>query len=301
MNSKESLGDWNIWHAIAHLRFKFSFFLLPVFLFALSEVTHWDWLGALLAFFVLHFLVYPASNGYNSLMDADEGSIGGLKDPPKASGILFPITLTMDILALILIGLWSLTAFWVLLSYILASRLYSWRTSRIKRYPLWGYLLVVVFQGAAVYYFSLYMADLQPPALNNLPFSTNLGMLLSSLMIASSYPLTQIYQHEQDRQDGVTTISMLLGKRGTFFFAIVVLFVFTALLMVYLALFGRLYDIVFYLLVTAPATVHLFQWFRSVLEDEKHANFQNSMKMSWLGALGMNLFFIYLFFATQFF
>ncbi|WP_204268506.1 hypothetical protein, partial [Escherichia coli] len=28
----------------------------------------------------------------------------------------------------------------------------------------------------------------------------------------------QIYQHEQDKADGVTTISMLLGKRGTFIF-----------------------------------------------------------------------------------
>jgi hypothetical protein len=32
-------------------------------------------------FIILHLLVYPASNGYNSYMDRDETPIGGLKNP----------------------------------------------------------------------------------------------------------------------------------------------------------------------------------------------------------------------------
>src|ERR1700684_1733623 len=63
------------------LRFHFSFFLMPVYWFALSQVVNPDIKRALLIFIILHILIYPSSNGFNSYMDRDEGSIGGLKSP----------------------------------------------------------------------------------------------------------------------------------------------------------------------------------------------------------------------------
>ncbi|MFI5187293.1 MAG: prenyltransferase, partial [Chitinophagales bacterium] len=54
------------------LRFHFSLFLLPVFLFALSQLNTINWQNAAIVFFILHVLVYPASNGYNSYMDRDQ-------------------------------------------------------------------------------------------------------------------------------------------------------------------------------------------------------------------------------------
>ncbi len=44
-------------------------------------------------------------------------------------------------------------------------------------------------------------------------------MLLSSLFLGSAYPLTQIYQHEADKKDGVISLSYKLGYKGTFFFS----------------------------------------------------------------------------------
>src|SRR4051812_13168421 len=84
------------------LRFHFSFFLLPVYLFALSQVQQPDWGRALLIFFILHFLVYPASNGYNSYMDRDESSIGGIKVPLPPTRELFHVSVVMDCLAVLL-------------------------------------------------------------------------------------------------------------------------------------------------------------------------------------------------------
>src|SRR5687768_3974410 len=84
------------------LRFHFSFFLLPVYLFALSQQQNPDWGKATLIFFVLHFLVYPASNGYNSYMDRDESSIGGIKNPLKPTRQLFYVSIVMDCLAVFL-------------------------------------------------------------------------------------------------------------------------------------------------------------------------------------------------------
>src|SRR5580698_11132425 len=87
---------------VAHLRFPFSFFLLPVYLFALSQVSHIDTGRAILIFCIFHLLIYPASNGYNSYMDRDTGPIGGLAHPLQPTRQLFVVTLGMDILALLL-------------------------------------------------------------------------------------------------------------------------------------------------------------------------------------------------------
>ncbi|HVE61371.1 MAG TPA: hypothetical protein VNA26_06115, partial [Chitinophagaceae bacterium] len=79
------------------LRFHFSFFLLPVYLFALSQLTSINWINAFFVFLILHLLVYPSSNGYNSYMDKDETPIGGLSRPMQPTEQLFKITVLMDI------------------------------------------------------------------------------------------------------------------------------------------------------------------------------------------------------------
>src|SRR5215204_5595260 len=118
------------------LRFHFSVFLLPVFLFAISQVKEISWPDALLVFFILHLLVYPASNGYNSYMDRDENSIGGLEKPLQPTQQLFRVSMVMDIIAVLLsliIGVFFAAG---VLLYILASRAYSYRGIRLKKYPL---------------------------------------------------------------------------------------------------------------------------------------------------------------------
>ena len=84
------------------LRFHFSFFLMPVYWFALSQVVRPNAGRALLIFIILHILIYPSSNGFNSYMDRDEGSIGGLKSPLQPTRQLLYVSLIMDGLALIL-------------------------------------------------------------------------------------------------------------------------------------------------------------------------------------------------------
>jgi 1,4-dihydroxy-2-naphthoate octaprenyltransferase len=43
-------------------------------------------------------------------------------------------------------------------------------------------------------------------------------MIACSLLLGGFYPLTQIYQHDADRRDGVRTLSLVLGYRGSFVF-----------------------------------------------------------------------------------
>ncbi len=63
------------------LRFHFSFFLMPVYWYALSQVVNPNGFRAIFIFFILHLLIYPSSNGFNSYMDRDEGSVGGIRSP----------------------------------------------------------------------------------------------------------------------------------------------------------------------------------------------------------------------------
>lgn len=271
------------------LRFPFSFFLLPVYLFALSQVPVIDTAAALLIFVILHVLVYPSSNGYNSYMDRDETPIGGVSNPMKPTKQLFRVSIIMDILA---IGLSFLVSYWFaicIVLYIAASRAYSYRGIRLKKYPIVGYLTVVIFQGSITFFMVYHGSDIDktlavPPA----------GMIAAGLLIGGFYPLTQVYQHEADRADGVTTISSLLGYRGTFIFTAIV---YTLAMATLAALFfSNGQQKKFFVLATMmlPVLVYFFIWAGKVWKDVHNANFRNTMRMNLLASCCTNIAFFIL-------
>src|SRR5215218_4826979 len=120
------------------LRFHFSFILLPVYLFALSQLPAINITKGIAVFLILHLLVYPASNGYNSYMDRDESPIGGLKNPMQPTMELFRISVIMDLVAVVLSLFINKVLALGILFYIIASRAYSYRRIRLKKYPLTG-------------------------------------------------------------------------------------------------------------------------------------------------------------------
>ena len=270
------------------LRFHFSLFLLPVYLFALSQLPDISWPSAIMAFIVLHLLVYPSSNGYNSYVDRDDGPIGGILKPLQPTRQLFHITLVMDLAAVLL----SFFLGWVfslgIVLYILASRAYSSRRVRLKKYPVISFLTVFIFQGALVFYISY--QSIFPGTTFNIPI---LPCIISGLLIGALYPLTQIYQHEDDRKDGVETISMLLGKKGSFLFSMILFL--TATLLLYLRFNNSEpgYFLLF-LLIMLPVVLFFLYWMRKVWNDESQADFKNSLKMNILSTLCTTAFFIIL-------
>ena len=130
-----------------HLRLPFSLLLLPVYLFALSSASTLNNSHALVVFIVLHLLVYPACNAYNSYFDKDEGSIGGLKNPPKVDIKLWQAANIFDIIGLsISYLLIDYRFFLFVLFYILVSRMYSFKGTRIKKFAILSWLIVGIFQ-----------------------------------------------------------------------------------------------------------------------------------------------------------
>ena len=76
-----------------HLRIPFSFFLMPVFIFALGISPNFTESRLLWSFLIIHLFLYPASNGFNSYFVKDEKSIGGLKNPPPVNKGLYYLSL----------------------------------------------------------------------------------------------------------------------------------------------------------------------------------------------------------------
>ncbi|WP_044208550.1 UbiA family prenyltransferase [Flammeovirga sp. OC4] len=282
-------------NTIILLRVPFSIYLMPVYFFALSQTKEVDWVNALIVFLVLHLLVYPASNGYNSYMDRDTESIGGIEKPPLPSNLLFWCTLTMDFLAVNISLFFLNSTFTVLMvAYILMSRAYSYKGIRLKKYPIPGFLTVFIFQGFVTYW----MVNEGISASEDSFFQSHqiYAALATSFMIGGAYPMSQIYQHKQDAESGDQSISMMLGIKGTFYFGMILFGIAGGLLFYYFEILQQ-GSFITYILFLLPLLIWFQVWMIKTFKDEKEASFHNLMRMNNISALCMN--FCYIFFAFQ--
>jgi len=284
-----SLSSW------IHLRIHFSYLLLPVFLFSLALSPNPDPGRMFWVFLIVHLFLYPASNAYNSYYDKDVKSIGGIKNPPPVNRGLYFLALSFDFIAIVLgylkVGL--LFAIMVLI-YGLVSKAYSHPSIRLKKYAVTSWLITGVFQG----FFTLLMCY---AGLNDFGLESVLKphiltpAVLTSILLLGSYPMTQIYQHDEDARRGDITISIKLGIRGTFYFTA---FLFT------LAAAGFVYFFIHYyqpkyawqfLVALSPVVLYFLVWLSMVLNDEAKANYSRTMWLNFISATCLNIFFFWFF------
>lgn len=283
-----SLSRWI--SAFRLMRIPFSVYLMPVFWMALSLTDGAVPLHAVVVFAIIHLLVYPASNGYNSWHDRDEGSIGGLKTPPRVTKELFWLVLLFDGLGLILSWLISPLFFAGILVYTLVSKAYSQPTIRLKKYPILSAGVVSVFQG---FWMFLTIQVGLGYSTDQLSAPVNVGFaLISTLFLLGSYPLTQVYQHAEDSRRGDKTLSLLLGINGTFFFARLVLGLAGLALTVMLILFTGPWNAMVFIIGMIPVLAYFELWFYRVRKDPAEADFENTMWMNRWSSVSLSLVFI---------
>jgi 1,4-dihydroxy-2-naphthoate octaprenyltransferase len=249
-----SLSSWK------HLRIPFSFYLLPIFIFALAFTPNHHAERMLLVFLSLHLFLYPSSNGYNSYFDKDEGSIGGLKNPPKVKKGLYSLSLVFFLIAIILAAWINIYFAGMVLVYGLVSMAYSHPAIRLKKMPYVSWIIAGFFQGC----FTFCMAY---AGLSDFGFEVLLMPhvfipgLLTSIMLWGSYPLTQVYQHEEDARRGDQTLSLKLGIKGTFLFSSI-WFLITGLTFAWFFLernqFWAFYG---FLAALLPVVLYFYTWF----------------------------------------
>lgn len=268
---------------------------MPVFLFALCISPNLDIEKIVWSFIIIHLLLYPASNGYNSYFDKDEKSIGGLKNPPPVKKDLYYISILFDVAAIALGLLFVSKEFAVMLFiYGMISKAYSHPAIRLKKRAILGWLVVVIFQG--LFTFMMCYAGINGFGFDSLvQDEVIIPGVLTSLMLFATYPLTQVYQHEEDAKRGDITMSLKLGIRGTFYFAIGFFGVAAAgFIWYFLTRFSNYYAFVF-LLTQAPVVVYFFMWLFRVLKDNANADHTSTMRLNLISSLCMNVFFLYLF------
>ncbi len=276
------------------LRFPFSYFLMPVFWFTVSFVYDINWQRTLFAFLLIHILLYPSSNGYNSFMDRDTESIGGLEKPMQPTKQLFYTTVIMDVAGLLLSFFisWQFAAGFAF--YILCSRMYSYRGIRLKRFAIAGYLIVILNQGALIF------AMVYHAASKNLSISIPLpGMIAAAFLIGGFYPITQIYQHKADAEDDVKTISMIMGKKGTFIFCTVMYAIAFSILFLYYKEENRLINFLILQIFFIAVIIYFIKWMLQVWKNESMADFKHTMLMNMLASTCTNFAFITLILLQQ--
>jgi 4-hydroxybenzoate polyprenyltransferase len=206
---------------LVHLRLHFQLLLAPVFL--------WGWLVAdagrgltisiILAFIALHVFLYGGATAFNSYYDRDEGPVGGLEHPPPVTPALLPFALTVKAVGWLLALFVNLTFWLVYAGFALLSVAYSHPRLRLKAHP-WASVATVGIGQGVLAFLAAWAATrgsldgvLSPEGL--------LGAATATLLILALYPLTQLYQVDEDRARGDRTLAVVLGPRRCFGLSIV--------------------------------------------------------------------------------
>jgi 1,4-dihydroxy-2-naphthoate octaprenyltransferase len=279
---------------LLHLRLHWQVMLAPLFLWgsvlaagenarALITLEFW------LVFFIFHVLFYGGATALNSYYDQDEGPVGGLWEPPRVTHDLLMFSVGLQVLGLVLLFLISLPLFGLALVMGVVGNAYSHPAIRLKAYPWTSLLAVSIFQGmggtAAGWLYAT--QDLQ----SLLTMKAISGLLAAALIITGFYPLTQVYQREEDRKQGVISFAVYAGEKC--FPLAIVCFLSAAALMGYLAwrYFGPWQTLAAVVGLVGLAVL-VAVWWRGYDESQVRTNYLWMMRLGYLMTGGFLVFVI---------
>ena len=199
-----------IWHFILHLRLHYQFFILSGgYLLSALFADEMNWNQYVLQFLNVHFLLFGGATAYNSYWDKDEGPIDGLKNPPKMTKWMWVVSLLMQFIG----QLWALTLGWefalIYLVSLILFWLYSTPHARWKGRPLLSLFVIAVSTGTN----SFLMGRLASGA-EQLSIHDGLIAFGVALVLVSLYPVSQIFQIEEDAKRGDKTFTMKFRLQG---------------------------------------------------------------------------------------
>jgi 4-hydroxybenzoate polyprenyltransferase len=159
----------------------------------------------------VHLLLNGGITAYNSYWDDDDGPIGGLEHPPKMAKWMHPASIVVQLLGLALAipeGAWFIALYLItmMLSVLYSSRA---RWARWKGHPLLSLVCVGIGTGTNTFLMGYLAAgDRSPDGV------TLLAAGGVALLVLSIYPVSQIFQIDQDRAHGDRTFAIAFGLRG---------------------------------------------------------------------------------------
>jgi 4-hydroxybenzoate polyprenyltransferase len=200
-----------------HLRLHFQLLLAPVFL--------WGWLIAggggsqavLIGFIAFHAFLYSGATAFNSYYDKDVGPVGGLEHPPSVTPALLPFSLAVQGIGWLLAALVNLPFFLIYGAFLALSFAYSHPRTRLKAHTLTSLVVVGFGQGALA--FLAAWAAVRGEIASTWSLDGALGAVTAVLLIMALYPLTQLYQIDEDAARGDRTVAVVWGPRRCFEFS----------------------------------------------------------------------------------
>ncbi len=165
----------------------------------------------------VHIFLFGGATVFNSFWDKDEGPIGGLKHPPKMKPWMRPVSMVMQFFALA----WCLTInveFTVIYGIsLLLFWLYSSPKARWKGHPILSLIAIGISTGTNSFLLGILATGQHTLTPENVITSVGVACIILSL-----YPISQIYQMEEDSRRGDITFTMKYGLYNTkrFFFVL---------------------------------------------------------------------------------
>ena len=201
---------------LVHLRLPFQLTLAPFMLWGAALAhTPLGWRFAL-AFVVLQVCFYGGTTAFNSHYDKDEGPVGGLEAPPPPGPWLLPGSLALQAVGLALAAFVDRRFFAACVLYAVLGVMYSHPSTRLKARPFGSWAVVMFGQGALGA-----LAGVVATGAARVSAEAAWGLAGAALLVGALYPLTQLFQVEEDALRGDRTAAMVLGRRGTCAAAIV--------------------------------------------------------------------------------
>lgn len=198
------------WHFIVHLRWHYQLFILSGG-FLLGGFLSRD-IGTeiyIIQFLNVHLLLFGGATAYNSYWDKDEGPIGGLRNPPQMSDWMWGAALVIQLVGLLLAvplgGLYAgIFALGMLLFWLYSTPLARWKSRPIKSLAAIG--ISTGFNAVLLGYLAAGNTYL---SIEIVAAATGVSFILLSL-----YPISQIYQLDEDRRRGDQTFAVKYGTSG---------------------------------------------------------------------------------------
>jgi 4-hydroxybenzoate polyprenyltransferase len=212
-------GYW-LWPLLVHLRLHYQLvFLSPLFAWGFALGGGEFSRRAAWGFLAFHVFLYGGITAYNSYYDRDEGPVGGLLQPPRVTEPLLGFSLAVQSVGLMLaltVGL-ELAALYAIV--MVLSVAYSHPRFRWKSRPILSLLVVALGQGAVGFRAGWLCAA--TPALPLLSsYQGLLGMAAAVLLTTGFYPLSQLYQVDEDLKRGDFTFAVVYGPTASFRFSL---------------------------------------------------------------------------------
>jgi len=275
----------NLKSLFVHLRLHFQLLLAPVFL--------WGWLVAggglssavLLGFVSFHAFLYSSATAFNSYYDRDEGPVGGLEHPPRVVPALLPFSLVVQAIGWLLAFFVNLPFWLAYAAFGALSFAYSHPRVRLKAHTLSSVMVVGFGQGALA--FLAAWAATRGEVGSAWSLDGALGAASSVLLILGLYPLTQLYQIDEDAHRGDRTVVVAWGPRRSFVLAVTCTIAGGVLMLTVLARrFGAL-DALLVGLGLAAQVATLIWWDLRFDAAQVRANYRRVMRLNVLNAAAL--------------